>query len=200
MGINLGGWSWAAEMALDWGLPALATAFGVPGPVSAFAISKLKQVLGLKPSATDADVRSTIDGMDPETARAALDSVQTEVTARYAWLTTVAEVQGRVAGEVNKTIRAEAGKVSWWHWRHLLGYVVVLLGFEICMLIPLVVIGRITAADMAAIIAAMSPLTGTFALLLGAVAIDTTNRYNTAVTGERGSVVNAIKAVTGRKK
>jgi hypothetical protein len=200
MKIDLGGWSWAAEMAIDWGLPALATAFGVPGPVSAFAINQLKKVLGLKPNATEADVRGAIEGMDPETARTMLEGVQSEVTARYAWLTRVAEIQGQVAGEINKTMRAEVGKVSWWHWRHLLGYVLVLLGLEICLLIPLVVIGRITAADMAAIIAAMSPVTGTFALLLGAVAIDTTNRYNTAMTGERGSVASTIKAVTGRKK
>jgi hypothetical protein len=200
MKVDLGGWSWAAEMAIDWGLPALATAFGVPGPVLAFAISKLKQVVGLKPSASEADVRGAIEGMDPGTARTMLEGVQSEVTARYAWLTTVAEVQGRVAGEINKTMRAEVGKVSWWLWRHLLGYVLVLLGLEICLLIPLVVIGKITAADMAAIIAAMSPVTATFAMLLGAVAIDTTNRYNTAMTGERGAVANAVKAILPARK
>lgn len=206
MKIDLGGWSWAAEMALDWGLPALATAFGVPGPVSAFAISKLKQVLGLKPSATDDDVRRTVEGMDPETARAALDSVQSEVVAKYDYLKTAVEVAGRVQERnitaVNKTMRAELGVVPWWHWRHLLGYVPVVMGTELCALMPLVVFGFIQVADMVAIISAVTPFMVVIAGLLGYVAADTTAWKQTVATGEAPpSLAGAIvKAVLPSKK
>lgn len=206
MKIDLGGWSWAAEMALDWGLPALATAFGVPGPVSAFAISKLKQVLGLKPSVSEDDVRNTIEGMDPETARAALEGVQSEVVAKYDYLKTAVEVAGRVqernVTEVNKTMRAELGKVPWWHWRHLLGYVPVVMGTELCALMPLVVLGFIQTTDMVAIITAVTPLMVVFAGLLGYVATDTTAWKQTVATGEAPpTIAGAIaKAIMPAKK
>lgn len=205
MAIDLGGWGWAADLAIDYGLPALGMAFGVPGPATAYAGKLLRKALGLAPNTSDATVQSSLEGLDSETQKTILEGVQSEVTAKYAYLTAAVEAAARVSQtnitETNKTQRAELGKVSWWHWRHLIGYVLVLMGFELCMMIPLVAVGKISAADLAAIVAAMTPVTVVFAGLLGYVAQDTTNQKIAAVTGEKpdGIIVATAKAL-GRKK
>ncbi len=65
------------------------------------------------------------------------------------------------------------GVVSWWHWRHLLGFVPVILGVEVAALLPLVVLGKINPSDMAAVISAITPFLAIVASLLGYVAMDT---------------------------
>lgn len=106
------------------------------------------------------------------------------------------------AESIGTTQRAEiAAGVSWYHWRHLLGYVPVIIGIECAALLPLVVLNKITAADMAGILAAITPTLAIIAGLLGYVAADTTNRINTAVTGQHsaGGLMNTIRAVLPSK-
>lgn len=206
MAIDLGKWSWVAGVAVDFGLPILGTALGIPGPVSAFAISKIKSVLGLAPSASPEEVSNAI-AADPDTAKAALEAAQTDVQAKYAYLTRLVEVQAETARanvtEINKTIRDEAkNKVPWFHWRHLIGYLV--LAYGLVLLALMIKVGFFKTSgdmikDVIELFNATTPFTlGLFALL-GAVAYDTTRRMG-GVSPEQGEgvVQSTIKAVTGR--
>jgi hypothetical protein len=193
-------------MAIDFGAPALATAFGIPGPVSSFAIQKLKQALGLAADATPAETQAAAQA-DPETAKAAFQAAQTDVTAKYAYLTALAQTQADIAkaniSAVNETIRTEAAQgVSWWHWRHLIGYVLVMLGAEVIALLPLVAFGKIEASVMAAIIGSLTPITTVFAGLNGYIAQDTSAVKVAAITGQPvpGILSSVVKAVTPKAK
>lgn len=206
MAIDLGKWSWIASTAADFGLPILATALGVPA-AAPFAIKLVKAALGLEPSATPDEVSNAI-AADPETAKAALEGVQSEVSAKYAYLERLAEQRGLTdranIAEVNKSIRSEvAAGVKWWHWRHLLGYLVLLYGVEQVGAIAYTMFGKGVPPDQ---LATLFNSTSFFTLglfgLLGYVASDTSNLKATAITGERaeGIVASTVRAVTGRKK
>lgn len=204
MAIDLGKWGWLAGVAVDMGLPVLGTALGIPGPVSAFAISAIKKGLGLKSSATAEEVNTAVVA-DPDTARAALEAAQTDVQAKYAYLTKLAEVSGEVTktniSEINRTIRAEnEAKVSWWHWRHLLGYVVLLYALQQIVLVFWAAWGGMQADQLAMIFNSTTVLTGGLLALLGYVASDTTALKQTAMTGSvpEGIVASTVRAVTGR--
>ncbi|WP_024337974.1 hypothetical protein [Bradyrhizobium japonicum] len=206
MAIDLGKWSWLANTAIDFGLPILGTALGVPGPVSSFAVSAIKKALGLPSSATPEEVNTAVVA-DPDTARAALEAAQSDVQAKYAYLTRLAEVKGDVdkanISEINKTIRAETGKVPWWHWRHLLGYLVLLYGIEQVAAIAYTMFGKGVPPDqLATLFNSTAIFTAGLFALLGYVASDTTAMKQTAITGQapEGVVASTIKAVTGRKK
>lgn len=205
MAIDLGKWSWLASTAVDFGLPILGTALGIPGPVSAFAIGAIKKALNLPSNATAEEVNTAVV-TDPDTARAALAAAQTDVQAQYAYLTRLAEVRGEVdkanIAEVNDTIRKEIGKVSWWHWRNLLGYVV---GFHI-LAFPMATFAVVIFSSPEKTNAILNfPLVGILGIgagLLGFVANDTTKKVTAAMTGETqdGVVASTIKAVTARTK
>lgn len=208
MSINLGGWSWAIDMALDYGAPALGAALGVPGPVSSFAVGALKRALGLSSSATPAETQEAATA-DPEVAKAAFQSAQSEVTAKYQYLTRLAEVQADVAKanttEINATIRAETanGMISWWHWRNTIGHLVVLYGLEQVALVATAAFfpSTISPTDAAALFNATTVFTAGLFALLGYVASDTTNLKQTAITGERApTLLNTAKAAVLPKK
>lgn len=105
--------------------------------------------------------------------------------------------------EINTTIREENAKgVSWWHWRHCLGYVPVALGAELVVLVPMMAFGALTAADVTALIGAITvPLT-IFSGLLGYVAQDTSAVKVAAMTGQPvpGILSSVIKGVSGKGK
>lgn len=206
MAIDLGQWKWAANLALDYGVPALGMAFGIPGPVSSFAVNSLKKALGLPATATAEETQAAAQA-DPDTARAAFSAAESEVTARYAYLTRLAEVAADVAktniSEVNATIRSETSAgVSWWHWRHLLGYLVLMYGLEQVAAIGFTMFGRGVPPDQ---LATMFNSTAVFTVglfgLLGYVAADTTALKTAVITGQQpeGVVKSVVKAVTGRK-
>ena len=204
----LGKYEWVAGMALDFGVPALGMAFGIPGGVSSFAVGALKKALGMAQSATEDDVKEKVDSLDPDTAKAAFQNATDEVTAKYAYLTRLAEVRGEVdkvnISEVNKTMRAENGKVPWWHWRHLIGYAVT---FHI-LFFPIAVFGVIVFGTLDKSNAALNfagPLVGILGIaagLLGFVARDNTNRQaaNAGDIVPEGVIASTVRAVTGKKK
>jgi hypothetical protein len=118
-----------------------------------------------------------------------------------------AEQQGLTSREnisqVNQTIREETAKgVSWWHWRHLLGYVPVALGLELVALVPFMAVGTLSAADVALLVGAVTPPLAIFSGLLGYVAQDTSAVKVAAMTGQPvpGILSTVIKGVTGGKK
>lgn len=118
-----------------------------------------------------------------------------------------AEQQGLTARanitEINTSIREEVTKgVSWWHWRHLLGYVPVALGVELVVLVPMMALGVLTAAEVTALIGAITPPLTILSGLLGYVAQDTSAVKVAAMTGQPvpGILASAVKGITGSKK
>jgi hypothetical protein len=181
----------------------------VPGGalLGEWAGSALARALGVP--ATPEAVGGAIQGMPAGEVEERLAAVENEAVAKWEAWAKVEEAQAadRTAQsrEINQTIREEAPRVPWWHWRHLLGYVLVILGAETAALVPLVVFGKITAADMVAILTALMPITGIFAALNGYIAQDNTKRLTTAITGEHppsmtDTVASAVKkAITPTK-
>lgn len=105
--------------------------------------------------------------------------------------------------EINQTIREDNAKgVSWWHWRHLLGYVPVALGAELVVLVPMMAFGALSAADVTALFGAVMAPLAIFAGLLGYVAQDTSSMRVAAMTGQPvpGILATVVKGVTGGKK
>lgn len=108
------------------------------------------------------------------------------------------------SGAINETVRAEvATGVSWWHWRHLIGYLVLGYGINQIVLLNLAAFKPATLSpDQAvALFNATGVFTGGLFALLGYVAGDTTNRINTAITGEHsaGGLMNTVRTVFGKK-
>jgi len=142
---------------------------------------------------------------DPN-AIAKISAAETEAAAKWPALAEIAKAQyaanAAQSESINQTIRAEAGNVAWWHWRHLLGYLVLLYGIEQVALIAYAGFGKGLPADqLAAIFNSTAVLTGGLLAVLGYVASDTTAMRQTAITGQapEGAVKTIVKAVTGKK-
>jgi hypothetical protein len=94
--------------------------------------------------------------------------------------------------------------VSWWHWRHLIGYLVLGYGLNQIVLLNLAAFrpAMLSPDQAVALFNATGVFTGGLFALLGYVAGDTTNRINTAVTGEHsaGGIMNTIRSAFGTKK
>ena len=72
------------------------------------------------------------------------------------------------------------------------------MGVEFLALMPLVIMGRITATEMVAIVGALMPVAGIYALLQGVIATDTSALKMAALTGEPqqtlvGRAINAVR-------
>jgi len=173
------------------------------GMIGTAAGNLIAAALGVEP--TPDAVGAAINN-DPN-AIAKISAAETEAAAKWPALAEIAKAQyaanAAQSESINQTIRAEAGNVSWWHWRHLLGYLVLLYGIEQVALIAYAGFGKGLPADqLAAIFNSTAVLTGGLLALLGYVASDTTALKQTALTGQApdGVVTSTIKAVTGKKK
>lgn len=176
---------WAGE----WAGRAIAEALGVP--------------------ATPEAVGAAINTLPPEVLQQKLAAAESEAVAKWEATARMAEAESAdrtaQANAINETMREEGRQgVSWWHWRHLLGYVLVIFGVELCVLVPFIALGRITAADAAALITALTPPLGILAALNGYVAQDTTKRMTVAMTGEHppplaSGIAKAVLPVPKRK-
>lgn len=134
---------------------------------------------------------------------AGIQAAEQEAQARWGYLTEAIKADRDQGLSINETIRSEnAQGVSWWHWRHLIGYC--LLPW---MIVPLPTIAvalyrgdQATVNNVLALAAALLPYLTIFAALLGYVATDTTRRMTTAMVGEHApSIIGTIaKAVTKR--
>lgn len=203
-------WKAVAQLVVPFA-PTLGKVLGgfIPFPGGAilgeWAGKALADALGV-PASPDA-VGTAIQNSSPEDLQARLQATEEEAKARYDMMARIAEAEAhdRTAQSeaINQSIQIEAPTVAWWHWRHLLGYVLVALGLEVVTLVPLIVMGRITAADLAAIIGALTPITTVFAALNGYIAQDTTKRVTTAITGEHApsmtdTVAKVVKAAVAK--
>lgn len=80
--IDLGKWSWLANSAIDFGVPAIGMAFGLPGLVSTFTVSALKKALGLASDREQPIVVYSAEAMTPVVARGGELRVQYNLVGR----------------------------------------------------------------------------------------------------------------------
>lgn len=186
------------------GLPTLGKIIGGLLPIPGGAIigetlgRTIGSALGVAPT-PDAIAREI--ERDPDGAAAKLEAVESAEAARWAALAEIAKADAQQAADINATIRAEIGAVSWWHWRHLNGYVVMLAG------------GGIVASGMTAVFTGFSAefvlvLNALVAVYLGMAALngyvarDTTQRTSAAAAGVpvQGIADAIAKAIKGGRK
>lgn len=153
-------------------------------------------------------VNSAILNGDPATVNAALAKADSEAAAKWDAIARIAQSMADVdkanVEQINETIRAEtASGVSWYHWRHLIGYVTV--AWAVAVMPPFVwQLWKADAVALAAVTTALTAATtffGVLAALNGYVAQDTNKLKGIAITGEQpsgGIVSSIVKAV--RKK
>ena len=172
--------------------PKVGTALG--GPLAGLATEIVLDVLGVPKNATPEQVTQAATQAVTNVEDTKIKLAEAEERFKTAAVQAMAQLGIEQSKQLNETIRAEIAQgVSWYHWRHLLGYVPLIIGVEIAALLPLIVIGKITAADMGAIITAITPFMAIVAGLLGYVASDSTNLKTAAITGEQPkSLVNRV--------
>jgi hypothetical protein len=181
------GGSMLGEMLGSWAGNAIANALGVP--------------------ATPEDVGAAIQQLPPGELQARLAPVESEAAAKWEAIAKIEEARAadRTAQSqaINTSIREEVAQgVSWWHWRHLLGYLVLLYGLEQVIAIAYAMFGKgISPADLAALFNATAVFTAGLFALLGYVAQDTSNTKIAALTGEKpeGIIVATAKAIGAKK-
>lgn len=174
----------------EWAGNALARALGVP--------------------ATPEAVGGAIQGMPAAEVEAKLAAVENEASAKWEAWARVEEAQAadRTAQSqaINETMRQEiAAGVSWWHWRHALGYVVL-----VWFVAPLPAFFMLTfkfspeaSTALTALLGAAVPMVMAMSALLGYVAQDSTKLKTVAITGEQApsvtdGIAGAVKKVVGK--
>lgn len=141
---------------------------------------------------------------DPASVSVALSKAESEAAAKWDAIARIAESMAQAdktnIEQVNETIRAEIGAgVSWYHWRHLLGFVT--LAWFALPLPPIIYhmwIGNLTALNgIVAALVSLIPIIAIAAGLNGYVAQDTSKLKGIAITGEQpsGIVSSIVKAV-----
>lgn len=167
-----------------------------------WAGNMIAEALGVPP--TPEAITTAVESTSPTELQAKLARAENEAASKWEAAARIAEAEAadRTAQSqaINETQRAEiAAGVSWWHWRHLIGYV-----YLIWFLIPIPAFVRLTffynpeaVTQLTALIGACVPLYGFMSAVLGYVARDTTKLKETAITGERepGLIESAKAAV-----
>lgn len=198
-------WKDLAGTLAKTGAPIIGTALGGPlgGTIGGVVGNIIASSLGVE--ATPEAVNSAITTGDPTVVNAALARAEAEVTAKWQAIIAIAQAHAEVdkinAEQINETIRAEIGTISWWHWRSLIGYLV--LGYG-AVLLAVLIKAAFFSGGVSSIIKDLVELLNsqtTFILglfgLLGYVAQDTSKLKSIAVTGEqpKSAVAEIVKAV-----
>lgn len=190
-------WADLGKTLLGLGLPTLGGLLAGPGGAAVgkviagqIGVPATPEALG-KALSTDPEVLKKMQDTEAEWAR---------TTA------TIATANATQGQSVNTTMQAElAAGVSWWHFRHLLGYVVfffgvsMVVGFNGTLFFGLPTIGDFkTALD-----AVWAPFAA-FCGLVGYVAMDTSRRTQAAATGSpigglADGINGIIRVLTGKK-
>ena len=179
------------------------------GPLGASIGSALGGIVAdaLGVEATPEAVNDALANTPADQLQAKLAAAESEAAAKWPALAEMAkaDAEDRTAQSraINQTMRAELGQVSWYHWRHLVGY-----GFLGWAVVPLPIItwhmasGNITV--MNAVIAglvSLIPYVAIIAGVLGYVAQDTTRQKIAAATGEAvPTLTETVKAAIKAKK
>ncbi|HEX2554264.1 MAG TPA: hypothetical protein VHL98_11210 [Microvirga sp.] len=159
------------------------------------------------PEAIAGAVLTPTGDVRPE-AVAAIQSVESEAAARWDAMAREAEAnaadRSAQSASINETMRAEVtAGVSWYHWRHLIGYATLL--WAIAVLPPFVLhLWKADATALQVVTAALTSSIPFFAILAGLngyIAGDTSKFKETLATGvPRQGVVAAVAAkVTGKR-
>lgn len=165
------------------------------GTATGRAVGTLAEALGLPPGAGPAEVEAAIKA-DPDAA-AKIAVAEGDFRAE------IARAMAAQASEIGQTQRAEiAAGVSWWHWRHLIGYAT-----GLCLLaIVAPACWHMVRADASAILAivpllgALAPIYLAAAGLNGYIASDTSRRTLAAHGIETPTIAGAIAgAIKGRR-
>lgn len=199
-------WKDIAGKLVRMGAPVIGTALGGPlgGTIGGVAGNIIAGALGLNEDATPETVNAAID-RDPVAARAALSSADEQFAAKLDVIKSAIAADADVAKtsitSVNTTMQAEIGRIGFWHWRSLLGYVV---GFELLAFPTTTLIMMLLARDTGPIIAYSSgSLVSILAIgagLLGFVASDNTKRTTTALIGDHAPTITGAIASRIAKK
>lgn len=201
-------WKPLAGALIKAGAPVIGGALG--GPLGGLAGNMLGGIVAsaLGVDATPEAVGNAITNGDPATVGAALSKADSEAVAKWDAIARIAQAQAEVdkanVEQINETMRAEIGAgVSWYHWRHLIGYVTVL--WAVAVMPPFVwQLWKADAVALAAVTTALTAATtffGVLAALNGYVAQDTTKLKGIAITGEQPvpGIAGAIKALVKKK-
>lgn len=181
--------------------PTVATMLG--GPLAGAATKLLATGLGLADSAPETILGALEKG--GEAVNKALSATEEDAKAKWGYLTEGVKSDAVQGQSINTTMQAEiASGVSWWHWRHLIGYVTLLwlfapLPFVCAAMYLLIAQGKVDPFN--AIIGGMAGMVAWVAIcagLNGYVALDTSRRTSAAATGTPvasllGSVVGIFK-------
>jgi hypothetical protein len=177
-------------MLAEWGIRKLAEAIGVPAE-----------------SATPAVLQNHMQNMPPDVLKTKLETAEREAEDRWQALTAMhkatAEQNTSIGQAINETQRAElAAGVSWWHWRHLCGYVVVGSGFLFMAGGGKILMFGGDIAALTALITAITPIFLALCALNGYVAADTTALRVAAITGQPAptGVAAVVEAVKPKKR
>lgn len=195
-------WKDLAGKLVKAGAPIIGTAIGGPfgGMIGGALGSVLASALGT--DATPEAINDVLDNTPADVLAGKLSAAEAEAAAKWPALAEIAkaEAEDRTAQSraINKTVQEELGKVSWYHWRHLLGYAV--FAWVVCPL-PIILyhmaVGNLTVLNgVVAALVSLIPLIGIAAALNGYVAGDTTRQKIAAATGEAPpTMTETIKAV-----
>lgn len=185
--------------------PVLGTILG--GPLGGLAGSLLGGLLGLGGSSGTEITPETVQAAiakGGDVAIAAIQQAEQEAAAKWGYLTQAVQSDAAQSHDINETIRAEIGHVSWYHWRNLLGYT--LLPWMLAP-IPIVTTAIVKGnadqvKDIINIATALLPYFTINAALLGYVAADTTRRVTTAVVGEHAPSIfgDLVSSIIKKKK
>jgi hypothetical protein len=174
------------------------------GMLAEWGIRTLAEALGVHPdNATPEAIGNAVQNTPQAELARKLAAPESQAAARWAAVADIARAHAEQGAEsakaIGRTQREEIARgVSWWHWRHLGGYVVVAFGAVVlggCAKIML--LGGDVAA-LSALVTAITPIFLALCALNGYVAADTTALKVAAITGQPaptavGAVIDTVK-------
>jgi hypothetical protein len=208
-------WKTVGGQVVAVGAPILGRIIGefipIPGGglLAEWGIRKLGEALGVPATeATPDRLANEIQNVPPDVLKTKLETAEREAEDRWQALTAMhkatAEQNTASGAAINETQRAEiAAGVSWWHWRHQIGYCTLAFGWVTVVAFAAAMFwGGVNIPEVTALITAVMPVIGILAALNGYVAADTTALKMAAVTGQPqpSAAATIIEAVKPKKK
>lgn len=168
-------WAALSKPFLDLGMTALGTLLG--GPAGAVVGKAIADQIGVP--ATPEAVGSAM--ADPEVQKRLAETEAEWARTQAA----IAQSNAQQGSSINATMQAEiASGVSWYHFRHLNGYVVFLLGISmVAAFNGSLFFGKPAIGDFKTALDAIWAPFAAFCGLVGYVAMDTSRRTQAAATG-----------------
>lgn len=142
---------------------------------------------------------------DPEAVRKLQILEETEgerIRAEAAVAIERLKAEAAQAESIGTTQRAEiASGVSWWHWRHLVGYVTMLYGLVFLGGSAKIMFVGGDVGALTALVTASTPIFLAICALNGYIASDSTKLKTTAITGTvpEGALSTLVNAMTGKR-